>query len=153
MSALARALRPGVPEVALVLPGAPGYEQGRLVYNRMHDVRPAALVRSLDPAVLHAAVTAAAAVGTPIAVRGGGHHIGGFATVADGLVLDLSPFRAVAYDPGTGLVTVQPGARLGDLDRELVRHGRCVPVGTVSDTGSPASPWAAASAGWSPATG
>ncbi|MFD9735817.1 FAD-binding oxidoreductase [Umezawaea sp. NPDC059074] len=128
-----KALRAVVPPECLVLPDSPEYERARLVYNRMHDVRPAALVRSLDPAVLHAAITAAE--GVPLAVRGGGHHVGGFSTVRDGVVLDFSPFRAVEYDPATELVRVRPGARLGDVDTALAAHGRCLPSGTVSDTG------------------
>lgn len=126
-------LRHIVPPECLVMPDSPEYEQARLVYNRMHDARPAALVRSLDTSVLTAAITAAA--GAPLAVRGGGHHIGGFSTVPDGLVLDFTPFRAVEYDPMTELVRVQPGARLGDVDTALAAYGRCVPTGTVSDTG------------------
>ncbi|WP_170837637.1 FAD-binding oxidoreductase [Actinopolyspora xinjiangensis] len=101
----------------------------------MHDIRPAALVRSLDPSVLHSATKTATSLGVPIAVRSGGHHIGGFSTVEDGLVLDFSPFRNVVFDPESGLVQVRPGARLGDLDTVLAAHGRCVPTGTVSDTG------------------
>lgn len=135
MSELASALRQVVPNSCLVLPSMPEYEQARLVYNRMHDVRPAGLVRSLAPSVLHAATMAAAGLGVPIAVRGGGHHIGGFSTVESGLVLDFSPFREVVFDPASGLARVRPGARLGDLDTALVTHRRCVPAGTVSDTG------------------
>ncbi|MFI9011474.1 FAD-binding oxidoreductase [Actinosynnema sp. NPDC053489] len=135
MSALAARLRSVVPPGALLAPGAPGYEQARLVYNRMHDTRPAAIVRSLDPRVLRRAVAVATELGAAVAVRGGGHHIGGFSTVDGGLVLDFSVFRRVSYDPGTRTARVEPGARLGDLDAELAARGRCVPTGTVSDTG------------------
>ena len=32
-------------------------------------------------------------------------------------------------------MSVQPGVRLGDIDARLARFGRCLPGGTVSDTG------------------
>lgn len=124
-----------VPENCLVLPSDPEFETVRLVYNRMHDCRPAAVVRVLDPVVLHAAVSAAYDNGVPVAVRGGGHHIGGFSTIEGGLLIDLSGFRSVRFDPTSRLAHVEPGARLADLDRTLELHGRCVPAGTVSDTG------------------
>ncbi|WNI18658.1 FAD-binding oxidoreductase [Actinacidiphila sp. ITFR-21] len=132
---LAGRLRSLVPDDCLLLPSSPGYDRARPVYNRMHDARPAAIVRSLDETVLHQAVSTAAELGVRIAVRGGGHHIGGFSTVEDGLLIDFSVFRGVFPDPGAGTVRVQPGARLADLDARLSSAGRCVPSGTVSDTG------------------
>ncbi|TCK65755.1 FAD-binding protein [Curtobacterium sp. PhB136] len=132
---LVRRLLEGVAPGNLILPSAPIYDSARLVYNRMHDKRPAAVVRTLDVRTLRIAIAAAIANGSSIAVRGGGHHIGGFSTIDDGLLLDFSTFRGVEYDPGTHTVRIEPGARLGDLDRALAAVGRCVPAGTVSDTG------------------
>lgn len=132
---LHRRLQAAVPASDLILPGSPTYDSARLVYNRMHDKRPAAIVRSLDVPALQAAIAAAIASGSRIAVRGGGHHIGGFSTIEDGLLVDFSTFRGVQYDPDTKTVRIEPGARLGDLDRALAAVGRCVPAGTVSDTG------------------
>ncbi|MEU2225844.1 FAD-binding oxidoreductase [Streptomyces sp. NPDC018347] len=128
-------LRTFVPDGCLVLPSSPRYDVARQVYNRMHDHRPAAILRSLDEAVLRKALTGAAALEVPVAVRGGGHHIGGFSTVDGGLVIDFSVFRDVAHDPDTRTARVRPGARLGDLDARLAAYGRCVPSGTVGDTG------------------
>ncbi len=50
-------------------------------------------------------------------------------------MIDLSAMRATHLDPGTGRVTAQGGARLGDLDRTAVPRGRLVPAGIVTDTG------------------
>ncbi|MEU3415587.1 FAD-binding oxidoreductase [Streptomyces sp. NPDC006658] len=133
--ALVEQLKTVVPDGCLVPPSSPRYDAARQVYNRMHDHRPAAILRTLDEAVLRKALTGAATLGVPVAVRGGGHHIGGFSTVDGGLVIDFSVFRDVAYDPDTRTARVRPGARLGDLDTRLAAYGRCVPSGTVSDTG------------------
>lgn len=130
-----RSLTQAVPADCLLLPSDGGFATARLVYNRMHDCHPAAIVRSLDPSVLTMAVSAARAHDIPIAVRGGGHHIGGFSTIDDGLLIDLSVFRRVSLDQVSGVARVEPGARLADLDRALKRHGRFVPSGTVSETG------------------
>lgn len=134
-SAFIAALLEVVPRSCLLLPADLGYDTARLVYNRMHDRHPLAIVRSLDPAVLRASVAAAHDRGIDIAVRGGGHHIGGFSTIEGGLLVDFSEFRSVEFDRGTQIASVQPGARLVDLDECLAAFGRCVPAGTVSDTG------------------
>jgi FAD/FMN-containing dehydrogenase len=50
-------------------------------------------------------------------------------------VIDFSPFRKVRYDAAHGIVEVEPGARLADVDRELCPRAQVLPLGTVSDTG------------------
>lgn len=111
----------------------PRYSDGRHVYNRLHDARPAALVRTLERNALARVFDVARKYGVEIAVRGGGHHVAGFGTTDGGIVIDMSVFRGVTIGPR--FIEVQPGARLGDLDRALVPEGMVVPTGTVSDTG------------------
>ena len=117
------------------LPGDADYESERLLYNRMHDRRPAALVRPVDAVQTAAVLRTAIDHEVPVAVRGGGHHIAGFASLDGGVVIDQSRRRAVRLDPATQVAHVEPGARLGDVDRALLAAGRVVPTGTVSDTG------------------
>lgn len=126
---------PAVRSGQAILPGDPAYDEARRIYNRMHDPQPLALVRSLDPGMLAETIAACASDGIPLALRGGGHHIGSSSGGDGGVVLDFSGFRQVDLSAATGICQVQPGARLGDLDRELARAGRVVPSGTVSDTG------------------
>jgi FAD/FMN-containing dehydrogenase len=50
-------------------------------------------------------------------------------------VIDLSQMRGVHVDAATGIVRVQGGATLGDMDRETQLFGLAVPAGVVSTTG------------------
>jgi len=57
----------------LIMPGDPGYDQARAVYNAMIDKHPAAIARCRDTADIITCVRFAHEHGTEIAVRGGGH--------------------------------------------------------------------------------
>lgn len=119
----------------VIRPGDAEYEAARGVWNGMIERRPAEVVRCRTAADVAEAIAAARARGLPLAVRGGGHNVAGFATVDDGVVLDLGPMSDVAVDPAAREVTVGGGARLAELDAATQAHGLVVPAGVVSDTG------------------
>jgi FAD/FMN-containing dehydrogenase len=102
----------------LCLPGAAGYEEARSIWNAMIDRRPAAVVRAAGASDVLQTVRLAARQGLLLSVRGGGHNIAGNAVCEGGLMLDLSPMRSVRVDSLAKTVRVEPGARLGDLDKE-----------------------------------
>jgi FAD/FMN-containing dehydrogenase len=77
----------------------------------------------------------AKAEGLAVAVRGGGHNVAGYATVDDGLIVDLRHMNNVEVDPVDRVVHAGGGARWADVDREAQKHGLAVPGGVVSDTG------------------
>ena len=62
----------------LILPGEPGYDQARAVYNAMIDKHPAAIASCRDTADIITCVRFARSHGIEIAVRGGGHNAAGF---------------------------------------------------------------------------
>ena len=128
------ALRGGL-RGGLCLPGEAGYEEARTIWNAMIDKRPAAVVRAADASDVVRTVRLAAEHRLLLAVRGGGHNIAGSAVCDGGLMLDLSLMRAVRVDAGTRTARVEPGARLGDLDRETQAFGLATPVGINSTTG------------------
>jgi FAD/FMN-containing dehydrogenase len=119
----------------VLFPDDPSYEESRRTYNRIHDHRPAALVRTCDPAALREVIAFAMDAGLEIAIRGGGHHIGGLGTTDGGIVLDFCTARRVTVDAVGRVLCSAPGARLCDVDAACVPAGVIVPTGTVSDTG------------------
>jgi FAD/FMN-containing dehydrogenase len=89
----------------------------------------------MRPEVLARVVQFAAEYGLTLAVRGGGHHVAGFASCDGGIVLDFSTFRGLIFSSASRTVEVEPGVRLGDIDSALCPTGWVLPTGTVSDTG------------------
>ena len=120
---------------AFCLPGEPGYDEARTLWNAMIDRRPAAVVRAASAADVMRTVRLASDQRLLLAVRGGGHNIAGNAVCDGGLMLDLSLMKAIRVDPGARTARVEPGARLADLDRETQAFGLAVPVGINSTTG------------------
>src|SRR5262249_23642095 len=119
----------------VILPGDADYDTARRIWNMDIDKHPGLIARCLDVADIISAVNFARANDLLVAVRSGGHNVGGRALCDDGIVIDLSAMRSVVVDPKKRTVRVAPGATLGDLDRETHLHGLAVPVGVVSRTG------------------
>ncbi|HSY05377.1 MAG TPA: FAD-binding oxidoreductase [Steroidobacteraceae bacterium] len=119
----------------LITAELPGYDAARRLWNPAFDRKPALIVRCVGAADVRRAVSFSAAHGLLTAVRGGGHSVSGQSGCDGGLVIDLSPMRAVEVDPLARLAHVEGGALLGQLDREALAFGLATPVGTVADTG------------------
>ena len=128
------ALRAGL-RGPLCLPGDPGYDEARTIWNAMIDRRPAAIVRATAAEDVVAAVNFARDNGLLLAVRGGGHNIAGHAVCDDGLMLDLSLMKSIQVDAAARTARVAPGATLGELDQATQAHGLALPVGINSTTG------------------
>ncbi|HYL03919.1 MAG TPA: FAD-binding oxidoreductase [Steroidobacteraceae bacterium] len=112
-----------------------GYDTARRLWNPAFERHPALIVRCVGAADARRAVEFAAAHQLLTAVRGGGHSVSGQSGCDRGLVIDLSPMRAVEVDPLKKTARVEGGALLGQLDREALAFGLATPVGTVADTG------------------
>ncbi len=119
----------------VLLPGEPGYDESRAIWNAMVDKHPALVVQCTGVADIATAVAFARDNGLLLAVRGGGHNIAGKALCDDGLVIDLSPMRAVHIDTGSRRAWVEPGALLADFDHEAQACGLATPLGINSTTG------------------
>jgi FAD binding domain/Berberine and berberine like len=120
---------------ALLRPGEEGYEEARRVWNGAIDRRPALIARCAGADDVVEAVRFATERDLPVSVRGGGHAVAGHAVVDGGLMIDLSPMKAVRVDPEAGTVRAAGGVLLGELDRATQRFGLAVPSGIVSHTG------------------
>jgi FAD/FMN-containing dehydrogenase len=119
----------------LLLPGQPGYDDARSVWNGMIDRRPAAILRCLGVADVVAGVNFVRERGVPLSIKGGGHNISGLAVCDGGLMLDMSLMRGVWVDPERKVAHAQAGCLLGDLDRETQARGLAAVLGFVSNTG------------------
>jgi hypothetical protein len=119
----------------VILPADSGYDQARRIYNGVFDAKPGAIVRCADVDDVVATINVAGASDTILAVRGGGHHVAGFGTCNDGIVLDLSGMNGVSLDVSNARVRARGGATLGHVDRKTSKVGLAVPLGAVSRTG------------------
>ena len=119
----------------VIAPEHPDYDGARAVWNGSVDRRPRLIARCGGTADVAAAVRFARDRGLEIAVRGGGHSVGGTAVCDDGIVIDLSAMRAVSVDPGERTALVQGGALWGDVDHETQAHGLATTGGIVGHTG------------------
>lgn len=118
-----------------LLPADTGFDEARTVWNAMIDRRPAIIVRAQGAADVMAAVRFAREEDLDIAIKGGGHNVAGNAVCDAGLMLDLSTMKSVRVDPAARIAAVEPGALIGDLDRETQAHGLATPGGFISSTG------------------
>jgi FAD/FMN-containing dehydrogenase len=119
----------------VIRPGDTDYDEARAVWNAAHDKHPALVVRCAGTADVIKVVEFARSEGLPLAVRGGAHSIAGFSTVDGGVVLDLSPMKAVTVDPQRRRAVAQGGATWADFDHETQAFGLAVTGGLVSTTG------------------
>jgi FAD/FMN-containing dehydrogenase len=125
----------GVLRGELLLPGRPGYDTGRRIWNGAIDRHPACIARCAGVADVVAAVRFAHDHGLEIAVRGGGHNVAGTAVCDDGVVIDLSAMRTVLVDRAGRAAWVQGGALWGDVDHETQAHGLATTGGIIGHTG------------------
>ena len=119
----------------LIGPDDSTYEEAREVYNAMIDKRPALIARCADADDVAKVVRFARDHDLLLAVRGGGHNGAGLGTCDDGVVIDLSPMKAVEVDPQARTVRVGGGCTWGEVDAATNEHGLATPSGIISTTG------------------
>jgi FAD/FMN-containing dehydrogenase len=119
----------------LICPGDAGYDEARRVFNVMIDRKPALIARCAGVSDVISAVNFARANGLLVAVRGGGHHVAGYAVCDGGLVIDLSPMKGMRIDPEARTVRAEPGLTWGELNHDLQAFGLGASGGYVSITG------------------
>ena len=119
----------------VVVPGDPGYEDARHVYNFMTDKYPAAIVRCANTHDVQAVVRQAHASGSDLAVRGGGHSVPGYGTGNGAIVADLSAMSQILVDPERRIARVGGGATWAMLNEVAAAHGLATTGGIVSTTG------------------
>jgi FAD/FMN-containing dehydrogenase len=119
----------------LIVPGDPGYDEARAVYNGMIDKHPAAIARCRDTADVITCVRFARAHGAEIAVRGGGHSAAGLGVADGALVIDLSLLRSTTVSLADHTVRADAGCTWSDVDHATVAFGMATPSGFIGSTG------------------
>src|SRR5215471_7959070 len=119
----------------LLTSGDAGYDDARMVWNRMIDRRPALIVRCAGVDDVVAALRFARDRDLLISIKGGGHNVTGYAVCAGGLMLDLSAMCGARVDAERRVVVVGAGATWKDVDRATQCHGLATVGGIVSSTG------------------
>jgi hypothetical protein len=119
----------------VILPDDPDYEGARRVWNGNVDRRPALIARCLDIRDVHHSVNFAQTHRLLIALRGGGHSAPGYGTNNGGVVIDLSPMKAISVDQTRRTVRAEGGVLWRELDEATQAHGLATTGGVVSNTG------------------
>lgn len=119
----------------LLTPDSPDYDDARRVWNGAIDRRPAFIARCGSAMDVAAALRFARRHDLVVAVRGGGHSIPGFSVCDGGLVIDLTPMKAVTVDPTSRTAVVAPGVSWGEFDAAAQEYHLATPGGEISHTG------------------
>ena len=119
----------------VMLSGHPQYDSARMIWNGMHDKRPALIARCTSAEDVSNAVSFARDNNVLVAVRGGGHSWPGKSVCDGGLMIDLSPMNNATADADTRRARAQGGALLNNLDSAALEKGLVTTAGVVSHTG------------------
>ena len=119
----------------VIAPGDAGYGAARAIWNGAIDCRPACIARCTGVADVVAAIRFARERDLVVAVRSGGHGVGGHALCDGGLVIDLSAMKGIRVDPAARTARAEAGVLWGELDRETQLHGLATVGGIVTHTG------------------
>jgi len=119
----------------LLQPTDRGYDETRRVHNGLIDKKPALIASCRGTADVVDAVKLARTLNLEVAVRGGGHNVGGRATTDGGLMIDLAPMKGIQVDAGSRTARAQGGVLWKEFNRETQLHGLATTGGVVGSTG------------------
>jgi FAD/FMN-containing dehydrogenase len=118
---------------SVITPDDAGYDEGRAVFYRSVDRRPALIIRPVDETDVSRVVSLARETGMELAVRSGGHSLAGHSVSEGGIVLDLSNMRALEIDAEGRTAWAQTGLTAAQYTAAAAQHGLATGFG---DTGS-----------------
>src|ERR1700730_11344964 len=121
----------------LIGPDHAAYDEARklLLFNGMHDKRPALIARCTSTSDVQAALSYARTQHLIVAVRGGGHSTPGYSSCDGGVVIDTSPMKRIDIDVENRTGRFGAGLTWAELDAATQRYGLAVTGGRVSHTG------------------
>ncbi len=116
-------------------PGDDGYDEARMVWNRMVDKHPALIARCTGVADVIHCVQFAREHDLLVSVRGGGHNYAGKSVCDNGLMIDLSCMKGIRVDPVRRTARAEAGLKMGEFDHETQAFGLATTLGVNTDTG------------------
>jgi FAD/FMN-containing dehydrogenase len=119
----------------LIGPDDPGYDEGRQVFFKGFDRRPAAIARVADSDDVRRVVTLARENGLELAVRSGGHSRAGYGTTDGGIVIDLSAMKDLDIDADAKTAWVGTGITAGEYTIATGEHGLVTGLGDSGSVG------------------
>ncbi|KAL4947846.1 FAD binding domain protein [Aspergillus filifer] len=121
---------------AVLGPGDEGYEESLRGWSDLIYRRAAVVVRPKNAEDIASVVKYARKHALDIAVRGGAHSTSATSSTEGGILIDLGKaMTRVTVDVAGQTVTVQGGAKWGDVNKEVGKHQLAVNGGTVSLVG------------------
>ena len=119
----------------VALPGEPNYDEAINIWNGAISRRPAVVARCTTAADVAAGLAFAREHSLEVSVRGGGHNYAGHAVTDGGLMIDLTPMKAVHVDAEARRATCGGGSTWAELDAATQGYALAVPGGFISHTG------------------
>ncbi len=119
----------------LLLAADEGYDTARRIWNPAFDRHPALIARCASAQDVIHAVNFARAHRLRTAVRAGGHSLSGQSAPEGGLMIDVTPMKAIRVDAKRLRAEAQSGVLLGELDQAMQAVGLATTLGTAADTG------------------
>lgn len=111
------------------------YDATRMVAMANYDYRPAAVIRVANAADVAATLNFAQATGLDLAIRSGGHSVGGHSGTQGGLVLDLRGLAGIEIDTEARTVWAGAGLNAGEVTAAVEQHGLIVGFGDSATVG------------------
>jgi FAD/FMN-containing dehydrogenase len=112
-----------------------GYDSARSVFYGGIDRRPLAIISPDNATDVARAVSFARDAGLELAVRGGGHSLGGYGVSDGGIVVDLARLRSLEIDVGDRTAWAGGGLTTGEYSVAAVRHGLATGFGDAASVG------------------
>jgi FAD/FMN-containing dehydrogenase len=114
---------------------SPDYDSLRVVAMANHDKTPAAVVRVANASDIASVINFAKATDLELAVRSGGHSVGGFSGTNGGLVIDLRDLNGIDIDPANRTGWFGSGLSAGEVTAALEAKGLILPLGDSGSVG------------------
>ena len=117
----------------IVQPGDPTYDASRRISNARFNYFPRYIYYCDGPDDVRIALTKARDERLGVRVRSGGHQHEGMCSANDILMVDLSQINRILFSGDLNSARIGPGARLGDIYKQMWANRRLLPGGGCGD--------------------